>query len=99
MNMKNYGVSSFAEISKLPEIQKKKVITCKKNFGVAYPQQSDVVRKKSIETVLKKYGVDNISKLPETTPNPLLTFPATPSTFLHSPILSESELATSHAYT
>jgi len=63
--LKNYGVGSIAELSKLEDIKKKKIETCRKNFGVDHPQQSKVVRDKSIETLLKKYGVDNISKLPE----------------------------------
>lgn len=35
------------------------------NNGVEFPMQSEKIRNKSKQTLMNKYGVDNISKLPE----------------------------------
>ncbi len=47
-----------------PDTQRKKQATCLANHGVAYPQQSASVRKKSIKTYVKTLGVDNPSRSP-----------------------------------
>ena len=59
---KKYGVEN---ISQIPEVKKKKQDTCYTNFGVAWPMQSNIVKAKSVGTLLSKYGYDNISKVPE----------------------------------
>ena len=58
---KKYNVTN---ISQLASVKAKKQQTCQENFGVAWPMQSSTVRAKSIETLLTKYGYDNISKVP-----------------------------------
>lgn len=57
-----YGVSN---ISHLDEVKEKKRISCRENFGVDWPMQSDVVMNKSIKTVKERYNVDNYAKSDE----------------------------------
>ena len=56
-----YNVENVSQIESV-KLQKQK--TCLENFGVAWPMQSSLVRAKSVETLLVKYGYDNISKCP-----------------------------------
>jgi very-short-patch-repair endonuclease len=48
-----YGVENISQLGKIKE---KKIETCKKNFGVDYPQQSKEVFEKSKSKKLEKYG-------------------------------------------
>lgn len=57
--LKTYGVDN---ISKLDSIKLKKETTCLENFGTKYPQQNLEIRKKSINTNILRYGVDNVRK-------------------------------------
>jgi len=59
---KKYNVNNISEIL---EVKQKKQDTCLKNFGVLWPMQSDIVKAKSVETLLIKYGYDNASKNPD----------------------------------
>lgn len=58
-----YGVSN---VSQIPSVKLKKQETCLKNFGTRWPMQSQVVKNKSVTTLLNTYGVTNISHLTET---------------------------------
>lgn len=60
--IEKYGVEN---VSQIPEVKQKKKDTCRKNFGVEWPMQSQIIRDKSKQTILDLYGVDNISKVPE----------------------------------
>ena len=46
--------------------EEKRKKTLRKNFGVDYPIQNKKVRKKMQNTLIEKYGVDNISKRDKT---------------------------------
>ena len=59
-----YG-EHITNISQIPEVKEQKRLTCKENFGVDWPMQSQKIRDKSKETCLEKYGVDNVRKSPE----------------------------------
>jgi len=56
-----YGVDN---VSKVAEVQARKVETCRANFGVDYPQQSKKVRKKTVAQNLAKYGIAHAANLP-----------------------------------
>ena len=43
--------------------ESKRKITLRKNFGVDYPIQNKRIKNKIVNTLIKKYGVDNISKI------------------------------------
>jgi len=58
---KKYNVSN---VSQIIEVKEKKKKTCLDNFGVEWPMQSSIVKAKSIDTILTKYGFDNVSKNP-----------------------------------
>lgn len=55
---------NVTNISQIPEVKKKKKESCLANFGVEWPMQSSIVRAKAVDTLLKKYGYDNVSKHP-----------------------------------
>lgn len=59
-----YG-KHITNISQLDYVKEKKIQTCKQNFNVEHPMQSRLIMNKSKQTLLQKYGVDNISKNPE----------------------------------
>jgi len=61
-NLKKYGVEN---VSQIEDIKEKKKQTTLNNFGVKYPMQSKVVRKKLRKNNIEKYGVDNVSQLEE----------------------------------
>lgn len=54
-----YGVTNPSHIEGAKE---KKIETCRRNYGVDFPQQSYEVRRKSVQTLFDKYGVTNISR-------------------------------------
>jgi hypothetical protein len=58
-----YGVDN---VSKNNEIKDKKIETCKSNFGVSYPQQSNKIFEKSKKTKLEKYGDMNYVNIEKT---------------------------------
>jgi hypothetical protein len=58
MNEK-YGM----HFSKTAEFKEKFKKSMNDNFGVDYPMESDIIRKKSENTLMNKYGVHNISQL------------------------------------
>jgi hypothetical protein len=55
-----YGVEN---ISKSEKIKSKKIETCLSNFGVEYPQQSDIILKRGKKTKLEKYGDENYTNI------------------------------------
>lgn len=57
-----YGVDSM---TKLPEIQAKKRITCLKRYGTEYYMQTKEYKEQYKKTCLKKYGVENIGQAKE----------------------------------
>lgn len=59
-----YG-NNITNVSQIQYVKDKKIETCKKNYGVEYPMQSEIIINKSNETTLKKYGVINNSKIPK----------------------------------
>jgi hypothetical protein len=61
--LKIYGVDN---ISKSDEIKEKKVKTCNSNFGVNYPQQSDIIFNKSKQSKFTIYGNENYNNLDKT---------------------------------
>ncbi len=50
---------------KLPEIQQKRIESCKNNNGQGTGFQIKSVKEKAEKTIIDKYGVDNVFKLPE----------------------------------
>lgn len=56
-----YG-ENITNVSQVDKVKEKKKETCRSNYGVDWPMQSEDVRKLSIESVKYKYGVDNVSK-------------------------------------
>jgi len=61
--VERYGVEN---ISQIPEVKKKKKLTCIKNYCVENPLQSKLIQLKQKKTLVERYGVENISKHPET---------------------------------
>lgn len=61
---KKYG-DDVTNVSQVREVKEKKKETCKKNYGVDWPMESEYVRELSKKSVKKKYGVDNVSKCKE----------------------------------
>jgi late competence protein required for DNA uptake (superfamily II DNA/RNA helicase) len=61
-NYLKYGNKIWGEYycRKCSEVKRKE--TLRKNYGVDYPIQNEEVLKKMRETLVDKYGVDNISK-------------------------------------
>lgn len=48
-----------------PDIIKKNIETCINNWGVPYPMQSSIIRKKSIDSYIEKHGGDHPSHCPD----------------------------------
>lgn len=60
-NYLRYG-NNFGEYNCRKCSEEKRKKTLRKNFGVDYPIQNKIVLGKMKETIMEKYGVDNISK-------------------------------------
>lgn len=60
-NMK--AVHGVANPSSLAWVKKKKMNTCRRNFGTDFPQQSKEIRQTLVTNNLKKYGVTNVSQV------------------------------------
>lgn len=45
------------------KVRAKKSLTCQANHGTDYPQQAKEVREKTVKSVIKKFGVSNVSKV------------------------------------
>lgn len=56
-----YG-ENITNVSQIDKVKEKKKETCRNNYGVDWPMQSEDIRRLSIESVKRKYGVDNVSK-------------------------------------
>ena len=55
----------YENISQSPAAKEKKKLTCMKNHGVEYPQQSSKVRRTLERNNKRKYGHANVSSVPE----------------------------------
>lgn len=61
--VKNTMKAKYGEhFSKTEEFLQKFRKTMNEKYGVDYPMQSNIIRQKSIDTCIKKYGVENVSQ-------------------------------------
>lgn len=59
-NLKERYGEEITNVSQIPAVKSQKASTCRKNFGVDWPMQSEIIREKSRATLESLYGVENI---------------------------------------